>query len=103
MFEGVPMKKGEHILLPTYLAGRDPRAFENPNVIDIDRKPRHVTFGMGAHVCIGIHLAKRELRIMIESFLSRTENIRMAQGGRFEYHTSNTIGIDKLDLEWDLP
>lgn len=100
-FMGVTMKKGEHIYLPTYLAGRDPRAFPNPHVIDIDRKPRHVTFGLGSHVCIGIHLAKREIRIMIESFLARMKNIRLAEGGRFTYHTSNTIGIDLLDLEWD--
>ena len=101
VFQGVPMKKGEHILLPTYLAGRDPRAFANPHVIDIDRKPHHVTFGQGAHVCIGIHLAKRELRIMIETFLSRTKSIRLKPGGRARYHTSNTIGLDCLDLEWD--
>lgn len=100
-FHGVPMKKGEHILLPTYLAGRDPRAFANPHVIDIDRKPRHVTFGLGAHVCIGIHLAKREMRIMIETFLRRMNNIRIKAGGGFAYHTSNTIGLDHLDLEWD--
>ena len=93
-FMGVTMKQGEHILLPTYLAGRDPRAFENPHAIDIDRQPRHVTFGLGPHVCIGIHLAKRELSIMVESFLSRMDNIRLADGGRFAYHTSNTIGID---------
>ena len=101
VFHGVPMKKGEHILLPTYLAGRDPRAFPNPHVIDIDRKPRHVTFGLGPHVCLGIHLAKREMRIMIEAFLSRMDAIRLVPGGRFEYHTSNTIGLDYLDLEWD--
>ncbi|MCX7865209.1 MAG: cytochrome P450, partial [Novosphingobium sp.] len=45
VFEGVPMKKGDHVLLPTSLAGRDPRAFPDPHVIDIDRRPRHVTFG----------------------------------------------------------
>jgi len=100
-FQGVRMKKGEHILLPTYLAGRDPRAFPDPHVIDIDRKPRHVTFGLGSHVCIGMHLAKREMRIMIEAFLSRMNNIRPKPGGRAEYHTSNTIGFDYLDLEWD--
>lgn len=100
-FQGVRMKKGEHILLPTYLAGRDPRAFPNPHVIDIDRKPRHLTFGLGSHVCIGMHLAKREMRIMIEAFLSRMRNIRLKPGGRAEYHTSNTIGFDYLDLEWD--
>jgi cytochrome P450 len=101
VFEGVPMKRGEHVLLPTYLAGRDPLAFPDPHVIDIDRRPRHATFGAGAHVCLGIHLAKREMRIVIESFLARMQGIRRREGGRFEYHTSNTIGIDRLDLEWD--
>jgi cytochrome P450 len=101
VFHGVPMKKGEHILLPTYLAGRDPRAFANPHVIDIDRKPRHVTFGLGPHVCLGIHLAKREIRIMIETFLARMDGIRLKPGGRCAYHTSNTIGLDYLELEWD--
>jgi cytochrome P450 len=70
-------------------------------VIDIDRKPRHITFGIGPHVCLGIHLAKREMRIMLEAFLSRMKNIRMPEGGRYEYHTTNTIGLDRLDLVWD--
>jgi cytochrome P450 len=101
VFEGVQMRKGEHILLPTYLAGRDPRAFENPHVIDIDRKPRHTTFGIGSHLCIGIHLAKSEMRIMIETLLRRMNNIRVPDGVSIEYHTSNTIGLDQLPLEWD--
>ena len=97
----VALRRVPDILLPTYLAGRDPSAFTNPHVIDIDRKPRHVTFGLGPHVCLGIHLAKREMRIMIETFLSRTKNLRLADGGRYEFHASNTIGIDVLDLAWD--
>lgn len=101
VFEGVPMKKGEHILLPTYLAGRDPRAFENPHVIDIDRKPRHVTFGIGSHLCIGIHLARREMKIMLETFLRRMRSIRLPDGAKCEYHSTNTIGLDRLVLEFD--
>jgi cytochrome P450 len=101
VFEGVPMKKGDDILLPAYLAGRDPRAFPNPHVIDIDRKPIHVTFGSGPHVCLGIHLAKREMRIVIDSFLSRMKHIRMPEGGAYEYHAASTIGVDRLDLVWE--
>jgi cytochrome P450 len=101
VFHGVAMKKGEDVLLPTYLAGRDPRAWRNPHVIDLDRKPRHVTFGSGAHVCLGVHLAKREMRIMIESFLSRMNNIHIPEGEPFEYHTSSTMGLDRLALAWD--
>jgi cytochrome P450 len=101
VFHGVHMKKGEDVLLPTYLAGRDPRAFANPHVVDIDRHPRHVTFGLGPHVCLGIHLAKREMTIVIESFLARTKNLRLPNGGAFEFHTTSTIGLDRLTLAWD--
>lgn len=101
VFHGVPMKAGESVLLPTFLAGRDPRAWADPHVIDIDRRPRHVTFGIGPHVCLGVHLAKREMKIMLEAFLGRMRNIRRPAGGRYEYQTINTIGITRLDLEWD--
>jgi cytochrome P450 len=101
VFHGIPMKAGDPVLLPTYLAGRDPRAWPNPHVIDIDRRPRHVTFGIGPHVCLGVHLAKREMRIMLEAFLSRMRNIRLPAQGRYEFYTTNTIGIEQLDLEWD--
>ncbi|TDW59951.1 cytochrome P450 [Novosphingobium sp. PhB55] len=101
VFHGIPMKAGEAVLLPTFLAGRDPTAWPNPHLIDIDRRPRHITFGMGPHVCLGVHLAKREMKIMLEAFLGRMRNIRQPAGGRYEYHTTNTIGVDRLDLEWD--
>ena len=100
-FHGVPMKAGEAVLLPTYLAGRDPRAWDRPHVIDIDRRPRHITFGTGPHVCLGVHLAKREMKVMLETFLRRLPVIRLADGGRYQFHTSNTIGVDCLDLQWD--
>jgi cytochrome P450 len=102
VFHGVPMKAGESVLLPTFLAGRDPRAWTSPHLIDIDRRPRHITFGTGPHVCLGVHLAKREMKIMLEAFLSRLRNIRRPAGGRYAYYTTNTIGVDRLDLEWDL-
>jgi len=101
-FHGVPMRKGDDVLLPTFLAGRDPRSFNSPHTIDIDRRPRHVTFGTGPHVCLGIHLAKREMATMIESFLSRMNNIHIPAGETFTYHTEGTIGIDRLPLAWDL-
>lgn len=101
VFHGVPMRAGESVLLPTFLAGRDPRVWADPHVIDIDRRPRHVTFGIGPHVCLGVHLAKGEMKAMLESFLGRMRNIRRPEDGRYEYYTTNTIGIDRLDLEWD--
>jgi cytochrome P450 len=101
-FHGVPMREGELVLLPTYLASRDPEAYENPDVIDIDRRSRSITFATGAHACLGIHLAKREIRIVIEAFLSRFKNIRIPKGESYAYHTGGVLGVDRLPLEWDL-
>lgn len=102
VFHGVQLKKGDPVLLPTYLAGRDPRAWENPHVIDIARRPHHVSFGRGPHVCIGVHLAKREIGIVLRTFLSQMKNIRKPEGGRYEFHTASLPGMDRLDLVWDL-
>lgn len=100
-FYGAPIRKGDLVVLPTYIAGRDPAVYESPDLIDIDRKARHITFATGPHTCLGVHLAKREIRIVLESFLSRFDNIRMPVGERFEYHVGGVYGVDRLPLEWD--
>jgi len=79
VFHGVPMKRGEDIRLPTYLAGRDPRAWPNPHVIDIDRKPRHVTFGIGPHVCVGASLAVMQLVVAV-AVLAQRFRFRLVPG-----------------------
>ena len=100
VFHGVPMKKGDEVNLPIMLANRDPLAHANPHVVDIDRKPRHITFGTGTHNCIGLHLAKREMRIVLEEFLSSFDNIRIKPGETPRYHTGRTFGFDYLPLAW---
>lgn len=100
-FHGVPMRKGEEVNLPISLANRDPAVFPHPHHIDIDRKPRHIAFGTGTHTCLGMHLAKREIRIVVEEFLKRFRNIRIKPGETYRYHTGRTFGIDYLPLVWD--
>jgi len=101
VFHGVPMHKGEEINMPLSLANRDPKMFPNPHVVDIDRKPRQIAFGTGAHTCLGIHLAKREIRIVVEEFLKRFHNLRIRKGETYKYHTGRTFGVDYLPFEWD--
>jgi cytochrome P450 len=101
VFHGVQMRKDEEINLPIALADRDPLLFPDPHVVDIDRKPRHINFGTGTHYCLGVHLAKRELRIVIEEFLKRFSNIRIKEGASYRYHTGRTFGIEYLPLVWD--
>jgi len=60
-----------------------------------------LAFGTGTHNCLGIHLAKRELRIVVEEFLARFRNIRIKPGEKRRYHTGRTFGMEYLPLVWD--
>lgn len=97
-FHGVTLHKGDTVLLPIYMAARDPRTYKDPHKIDIDRGARSITFGTGPHTCLGVHLAKRELKTVLETFLTRFKSIRMPEGGAYEYHTGGVLGVDKLTL-----
>ena len=101
-FHGVKMRAGDSVTAFLSLASRDPHAFDDPHVVDIDRKPRHIAFGTGPHTCLGLRLAKREIKIVLEIFLSRFRNIRMAEGKRHRFHVGSVFGIDYLPLEWGL-
>jgi cytochrome P450 len=100
-FHGVEMRKGEIVVVPLYIAARDPAVYTNPHTVDIDRKPRYITFGTGPHTCLGVHLAKREIRMSIEAFLSNFRSIRIPDGESYEYHTGSVFGVDRLPLEWN--
>lgn len=100
VFQGVEMKAGDIVRLSTPAAGRDPHAFPNPDKIDIERQPRHLAFATGPHTCLGMHLAKRELRTVIEAFLTKFENIHIPEGETYEYHTHGDFGVDRLPLTW---
>ena len=56
-----------------YASGnRDPREFEEPEVFDVTRRPgRILSFSVGRHLCLGIHVARLEARIAIEEILAR--------------------------------
>lgn len=99
-FRGVTMKKGDRILLPTYLASRDPDAWDDPDRVDPDRKPRHLTFATGLHSCIGAHLARREVRVVFEEFLSRFDDIRPDPDRRAEWQTNGAWAMTSLPLIW---
>ena len=94
-FHGVPMRKGDIVALPTFFSARDPREYVNPHVIDIDRKAASMTFGTG------VHLAKREIRIVLAEFLARFREIRIAPGESEVWTTQTIWGVKKLPLAWE--
>ncbi len=71
-FQGCPMKAGDRVLMSFPSANRDPRQFENPDVVDLTREHnRHVAFGSGIHRCAGSNLARLELRVALQTWLER--------------------------------
>lgn len=77
-YNGCPMKAGERILMNFPGANRDPRVFEDPDRVIIDRKlNRHVAFGAGIHRCAGSNLARMELRVSLDVFLERIPDFEL--------------------------
>jgi len=62
-------------------ANRDPSRFPTPDGIDLDQAERgHLAFGGGVHRCLGSHLARRELRLVVEEFHKRIPDYDVAPG-----------------------
>jgi cytochrome P450 len=99
-FHGVSMLAGDLVVLPLYLAGRDPEEYQNPHEIDLDRRPSALTFASGVHLCLGRQLARREMRIALEAFLTRFDHIHVSPGETYSYHAGVTFGVDRLPLAW---
>lgn len=75
---GVEMKKGDIAFQMLNSANRDPDIFENPDSININRKPnKHLGFGVGAHYCVGAPLSRLEATIVLNSMLDRFSKIEL--------------------------
>ena len=72
---GKTIREGDKVLLWFVSGSRDERVFERPQDTILGRSPnRHLAFGQGGiHVCLGMHLAKLEVRIAIEELVKRIE------------------------------
>ena len=100
-FHGVALKENDLVVMPIFIACRDPAAYPNPHEADLERKTQMLSFATGPHLCLGMHLARREIRIAIETFLNRFGNIRIPVGESYEYHAGPTFNVDRLPLTWE--
>ena len=94
------MKAGELVMLLTMSAGRDTDEFPDPDVVDLRRAPnRHLGFGAGAHRCLGTHLARMELQIVLQEWHKRIPEYRIKPGTQVVRHFGIVRGIDELYLQ----
>ena len=69
---GQQVKKGDKILVVWASGNRDTRAFDDPDRLHLDRNPnRHMTFGLGAHRCLGSTMARRMIELTLRAVLKR--------------------------------
>jgi cytochrome P450 family 144 len=82
---GMELSAGSRLVLLWGAANRDPSHFDDPNAFRLDRPDGkgHISFGKGAHFCVGAALARLEARIVIGELLERTTQIEASATGRW--------------------
>ncbi|WP_150256173.1 cytochrome P450 [Nocardiopsis deserti] len=100
---GVTMRKGDLVLIPWGMSGMDPRVFENPDEVDFDRSStRQLVFAVGPHRCIGMHLARRVLKLAVEEWHARVPRYGLTAGTSPHRVYTTVRGVSALDLSWPL-
>jgi cytochrome P450 len=76
--EGIPIGAGTGVLAVIAAANRDESRYDDPDCFDIHRAtPPHLSFGFGPHLCLGLHLARTEMRVAAEELLARLPDVRL--------------------------
>ena len=103
-YQGRRIGEGDKVVFWFLSGNRDEKVFDDPYAIRLDRQPnRYISFGQGGpHVCLGMFLAKLEVRVMLEELARQVGS--MVQTGPHEHLRSNFIlGIKKLPLRMTRP
>jgi cytochrome P450 len=75
---GRRIARGDWLMLSYPSANRDESVFDAPFTFDVERTPnRHIAFGYGAHICLGQHLGRLEMRILWEELLPRLDHVEL--------------------------
>jgi len=101
---GVTIPAGSRVYLNWGSANRDAEKFpDNPEEFIQDRtNSGQVAFGYGPHFCVGSPLARMEMRITLEVFVSRLNNLRLANNDGPHFHPHSILrGLSKLNVQFD--
>ena len=107
---GVDLPAGTTVMVLNGAANRDPRQFDDPDELRLDRPNgrQHLGFGFGIHTCAGAPLARAEARVSTERLLDRMADIRISETAhgpagahRYEYSPIYLLrGLESLHLEF---
>ena len=95
------IRAGDKVITLFESGNRDEAVFDDPNRFDIERDPnRHLSFGgYGRHHCLGAHLARLEIRVMLEELLTRLPAIQRADDGPLAKRFGTfVLGYERVDV-----
>ncbi|BCO34357.1 cytochrome P450 [Mycobacterium heckeshornense] len=99
-FHGCPVKAGDMAAFPMAAAGRDETAYPDARRVDFNRGvTHHLSFGAGPHRCLGSHLARQELAVILEEWHRRIPEYEVVE--QPVEHGGQVFGLDSLNLRWD--
>ena len=79
----------------------DPEEFAEPRTLKLDRSPnRHFSLASGPHLCLGQHLARREMRMGVAEFLRRIPPFKLKPGADMTVYPGQ-IAARKVPVVWD--
>lgn len=100
-YKGAQYKKGTKFGILYASANRDPGQFPDADTFDIRRQPnRHLAFGIGAHFCLGNHLARLNMDIMFSSVLQAMPELRLTNEDPEFRPGITSRGLKKLPVSW---
>jgi cytochrome P450 len=101
-WHGIQIKAGDGFQCLNPAGNFDPARFDNPREFDPTRKGnRHFTFVGGVHACLGAHLARRELRLLLDEWFKRIPEFRAKLGADTSVFPG-LMSIRNLPLVWDV-
>ena len=97
---GKNIPEGAHLLILFASGNDDESVFGHPRAFDADRPNlmRHLTFGAGTHLCVGMALARMEIRVAIRELVKRLENIQLAVPASEVGYTTNVAMVSRESL-----
>lgn len=104
--DGVTLRTGDIVYLPSVLHNLDPACFDAPEEVRFDRNlnaTRHSTMGVGAHRCVGAGLARLEVIVFLEEFLAAMPPFTLDPDRPVRMKAGNVGACTALPLRWTPP
>lgn len=100
LLAGEDISAGDVVVVSFGSANRDPSAFDRADEVVLDRHPnRHLAFGSGPHLCVGAHVARLEMQVMLEQFSRRVNQIQLRDDHSVEWELrGDRRGIARLPV-----